>query len=462
MVQMDCYEVQEAIELFVLGALPAPEQARVEAHLAACVACRAAEEECRLLVSEIQLAADTAAPRPGFEREVSAAVAAAVGAQRRRARARRALAVAGSAAALVLIGLGLWLLWHSEGGGRPAAATLPEIWRYGSTQASPASVADGVVVQGRRVYLLRREEGASRVVAVDAVTGRPLWASPSQSSGYIAADRSHVYCLAGGPRSLDMVALSADDGRALWTYSHAGRPSLHGPCRPVPLPGGRVCWTAHRAVHMLDAATGKLVWSHSIPDEGPLSSAVSEGERLYVVTGRGLHCLDVRSGEKSWGEEFGTAAPGQGRPLLAVAGGTACFVLPRRGLGSQLFCMDLAARGLLWTRAAPEARSLLASADEVYVRGQRIQALDGRTGKLLWARAAAGCSPLTQVDGLLHFVDTSEEGRLVALDPRTGTEAWGIAGIRSCDAFTRVGGTGYIKTQDGIVHALALRSGGSS
>ena len=39
---------------------------------------------------------------------------------------------------------------------------------------------------------------------------------------------------------------------------------------------------------------------------------------------------------------------------------------------------------------------------------------------------------------------------------RTGHKAWEMPGILSCDAFTKVGSTGYIKTQDGTVHALAM------
>ena len=126
------------------------------------------------------------------------------------------------------------------------------------------------------------------------------------------------------------------------------------------------------------------------------------------------------------------------------------------GRASQLCCVDLGSRRLLWRRRVPGVRSLLATDEAVYVRGQEIVALSHRTGERLWRRAAEGCGPLTRSGGLVHFVDTRAEGRLVALSERSGQTAWEIPGIRSCDGFTKVGDTGYIKTQDGIVHALAF------
>ena len=124
--------------------------------------------------------------------------------------------------------------------------------------------------------------------------------------------------------------------------------------------------------------------------------------------------------------------------------------------------MDLATRGLVWQRAAPGARSLLAAEGAVYVRGQRVQALDGSSGRLLWSRAALGCGPLTYADHQLHYVDSDGGGRLLALRARTGTTAWEVPGIRSCGAFAKVGDTRYIKTQDGIVHAIVPGHPGQS
>ena len=103
-------------------------------------------------------------------------------------------------------------------------------------------------------------------------------------------------------------------------------------------------------------------------------------------------------------------------------------------------------------------RHLLATPEGVFLRGEDIRAYAPATGRPLWRRAAGGCGPLTSHGGLIHFVDSGGGGRLLALRPRSGGKVWEIAGIRSCDAFRRVGRTGYIKTQDGVIHAIALRT----
>lgn len=118
--------------------------------------------------------------------------------------------------------------------------------------------------------------------------------------------------------------------------------------------------------------------------------------------------------------------------------------------------MGLAGRRLIWQEPIPAARCLLAAGGRIYVRAERILALNGATGRRLWVCAAGGCGPLTLSDGLICFVDSSRAGRLVALEQHTGRKAWEILGIRSCDAFRRVGTTGYIKTHDGTVRAIAL------
>jgi len=466
---MDCREAHEELELYVLGELPAERGARVAAHLAGCARCRSAEEDCRLLVCEIKLTGEAAAPRAGFRGQLAAAVGGEIEAARRRRRAWRLTASGVAAAAALLVGLGAWGLWRAAASGiepgawlgrrRPAdgAGALAEKWRYAGARAATASPADGIVVQGSSVYLMRGDETGAHVVAVDAATGRPRWRSQFHSRGYLAADGRGVYCLASAGRGkVELVALSAADGTRLWRYSQAGPRRLESPSRPVPVEGGRVCWTHGRAVHMLAADSGKRVWVHPIAGEGALSRPVGRGEIVYVVSGRRLHCLEAGSGARRWTEELEAGPATQGRPLLAVGGRRLYLVRTALGEAPRLSCMDLLGRKVMWRRSIRPVRSLLATADGVYLRAQRIVAMDGATGRRLWSQAAAGCGPLTLIGGRIHLVDSAEAGRLVALDPRTGRTAWEIAGVRSCDGFARVGDTGYIKTQDGVVHAISL------
>ena len=453
---MECKQARENLELLVLGGLGAAGQEQVEAHLAECGECRAAEEEYRALVSDIRHGSAGSACRPAFRRGVQSTVAGEIQRERQRLglrmRVRRAVAAVAALAAVVLLGLSVWLVSH-----RGSAAGASEIWRRGGAASAPSSGADGVVVEGATMYVLRSGSAGGIVEALDAVSGEVRWESGVPSRGYLAADGARVFCLAPcGPREVALVALAADSGRELWRYAGGRSHRLRPPCRPAPLSRGRLCWTQAGAIHMLRAATGEPVWVKAVGKEGCVSEATVEGENLYVVNETEVHCLATESGHVRWTEALADGPACVARPLAAVGNGRLYIARPRGGRAASLSCMTLAPRQVVWETRVPGARSLLATGEGVYLRGEGILAFDGRTGMALWGRRASGCGPLTFAANLIHFVDSARRGRLIAVDPRTGRMAWEMEGIRSCDAFTQVGGTGYVKTQDGVVRALAL------
>jgi len=448
---MNCNEARENLELFVLGELPPAQEAELEEHLQECLDCRAAEKEYRGLVGEIRREAGRTAVRPELERNLRETLRAGAMGERRKSRIRRkTLAVAPLAALL----LAAWILrWPPGGGGLG-----PERWHYRGAWAAPASRADGIVVEGSRMYFLRERSPGSRVTAVHASTGELLWESEFPSLGFLAADGKRVFCLASPhPGELHLVALEGESGNELWRHREERSRRLQSLCHPTLLSSHRVCWTNRDTIHLLDAKTGAPIWSRSIPGEGSLSRPAVRSESLLVASRKRLYCLEIDTGAPTWSKDL-DGNPSPSRPLLAV-GGEKLYCLQRRIPGAELYCMDLGTLTLSWKRRVPAARSLLATGKGIYLRGQRILALDERTGKPLWDHAADGCGPLSFMDGLIHFVDSTRNGRLVAVEERTGEEAWEIAGIQSCDAFRRIGDTGYIKTRDGIVHALLLGKG---
>ena len=448
---MRCQAVRDELETFVLGDVSASRAEELESHLGSCPSCREAEAEYRQLLSRLRAErAPGAAPRAEFAAALGGAIERAMAAERRGRRWRRL--AAGAAAAARLAALAAVLI----GRGRAPAARAPEQWRYGQVQAAPASAADGVVVHGPTMYLLRAGAGGPRVAAVDAASGRTRWEAAGECVGYLAADERRVYCLASAGRgALALAALDAATGRELWRHELPWPHPLREPSRPVPLADGRVCWSANGALHVLDAQTGERLWSRPVAEGRLLSCAVPSGDALYAVGPCAIHCFDGESGAERWQHRFDDS-PGRGRPLLAIDGGRAYVARPRSGGRADVFCLDLTTRSLLWRRAAPEARFLLAAGGAVCLRGGPLTALDAATGAVLWTRRAEGCGPLSFFDGRIHYVDSGDSGRLAALDPLTGQAAWELSGYRSCDAFARVGGLGLIKTRDGVVHALAL------
>ncbi len=473
---MDCAKVNRKIELFVLGDLPGSEQAAIEEHLASCPACRVTHDEYRFLVAQIKGSARPDLLRPDFSlaREVRSAVKVEISRASYRLLARRAVPAVGSVAACLLLAFaGCWM-WISSGSrlepviakDRPrrspveasAAPSVLQAWQHKSAPSAPGSLADAVMVRRNSMYLLQAHNQQNYVAALDTRTGKRKWLSDVPSAGYLLADNSRVYCLAqSGAGRFDLVALDATDGTLLWKFQQEHTDKLQSPCRASLLSGDRICWTADRAVHMLSCSDGKPIWTRSIPDGGMLSEAVAADGHLYIANAVGLYCLDAATGDESWRLACGDFKPTLGRPMVAVANGDIYASMSLGLRRSRLFCMKAAQREILWSRVVDCAARLDAVGDVLYVRDQNIRALDGTTGRLLWTCPAQGCNPVTYANDLAYFVDSSDQGRLVALDRYTGDRVWELAGIKSCDAFIRVNGTGFLKFPDGTVRALIFK-----
>jgi len=494
---MDCARVNQKIELFVLGELPESERVAIKAHLATCPACKTAEDEYRSLVAEIKDSAQPDSPEAypqlvggfDFARRVRLAVKAEIRSAARRSRVRRTIAVTGSIAACLLFAFVIRHAWVSSGSKvGPAVAKNPsrepsgrarsalgappvlQAWEYRGARSVPGLMADGLVVRGQNMYLLQEYDGLTYVAAVDIKTGKQKWLSDIQSYGYLLADDSRVYCLApsaAGPADggldpartfglVDLVALDAANGETLWRHPQQRPEPLRSPCRPTLLPTDRICWTTNTTIHVLGCADGKLLWTHSIPDGGLLSAASVADDGLYVANSIGLYCLNTATGRESRTVACDDIKSSPDRPLLTAADGKIYVSLGLGFRASRLLCMELTGHKILWSKVVARVSHLHAVGDLLYLRDQNIRALDRATGQLLWTYPATGCNPVTYAEGLAYFVDSSHQGRLLALNGQTGSKVWELAGMRSCNAFIKVDGTGFLKTNDGVVHAVSF------
>jgi len=205
---------------------------------------------------------------------------------------------------------------------------------------------------------------------------------------------------------------------------------------------------------MLRSSDGKVLWTHEIPGEGLLSTPVAVGNGLYVAGTAGLYYLDIASGEQLWRAEYDFDVSHWVRPLLAVAQGQICVALRTVTGRSRLVHINSADRKAMWTKTVPQVSHLCIAGNRLYVRSQGVKALDMDNGKLLWSFASTGCSPVTCANSLVWFVDSSEQGRLIALDEHTGRTELDLTGIHSCNAFIELGDRGYVKTHDGSVRVI--------
>ncbi len=446
---MDCREAGGKLEMLALDGLSAPETAAVEDHLRACAKCRALARRYDFLADLIKGSAAPEAPGEEAWKAVSGEI--------RRQQAglfrRRAARVVASVAALALVAFALWSLL------RPNAQTPPrptEKWACSGLRTQPRSPAYDFTIAGNRLFALCDHGEAAFACAFDAVSGERLWRTEEPSEGYLSARGGVVYALrSASSDAVELVALDAAAGRVLWRHE-APEVWQNTRVRPLPLDRGRVCWTSGQTVLMLDSRTGNVLWRHRIADEGPLSRVARDGDQLLVATGQALHGVSPDEGRRLWRKETGEGSRGLVRPLLASAAGRAYLVHAQYSPRAQVRCVDIRTRETVWSRQAGQVARLLAAGDEVYVRGRQVTALDGRTGRPLWSFAAEGCGAMTAGGGIVRFVDAAEDGGLIALDARTGRIVWEVPGVKSCDPFVTCEDTGYIKTGQGLMLAIAL------
>lgn len=460
---MNCNETSQVLELLLLEAL-APAQAREAAeHLAQCPACQAERDRLHLLLCEVQVTAEPPALRAGLADAISAAARTELAHPRRLWPRLAPWVAATAAAAAVLVVLTIpphsppWALAPVAQVAPPDAIEPVEQWRYPSPALPPDSGAEGVVARDKALYLLEGPADNARIIAVDAGNGKERWRSKTPSAGFIEAAGGRVFCLSGEVgKTGDLLCLSAADGRELWRFPGPGQQASPAPCRPVAVRNRWVCWSVGAELVLLDATNGRLAWRRTVDGTSLPSRPVSVGESLCLATSSGLWSVDVASGVVRPLGRFERRLGGEGRPLLAMAGARAYLVGASPAGAGQLYCMDVPTGKGLWHREIPQTRSITAAGAGVYLRAQRVTALDGYTGRTLWTRAAEGTGPVSVLGGMVCFVDSAGSGRLVGVDPAGGRTVWQVAGVRVF-GLSPDSDVAYVEGADGAVRAMAVR-----
>ena len=471
---MNCTEVNQKIELYVLGELSESEQAAIKAHLEICPVCNIKETEYRLLVANIKETAQPDPPKFAFIHRIRSAVNAEIQSTARHSLWHRIIVITGSVAACLLLALIIQQVHtFSINKERPVAIqklpnrssnaigipSILETWQYKGVPSTPQSMADEAAVCGQNIYLLQEHDRQTFVAAIDIKTGKQKWLSNTHSCGYLLADNSRVYCLSSsGTGKLDLIALDAASSKILWKYQQQYTEHKQNPCRPSLLSKDRICWTINKTVHMINCANGESLWTHSISDGGLLSSAVAVNDDLYVANYLGFNCLNATTGKQRWRLDYDSITfRSRNRPLLTATDGMIYASLSPGLSSSRLVCMESKGHKICWSKTVPQVSHLFAIDDMLYIRNQNIQALDGATGRLVWICPATGCNPVTYTEGLAYFVDSSSQGCLKALNRHTGSKVWELNGMKSCNSFIKINSTGFLKSQDGIVHAINLK-----
>lgn len=131
------------------------------------------------------------------------------------------------------------------------------------------------VVFGNRVYVVSFQ---GRVAALNLDNGHALWAKKMSSSVGLDADRDQVYVT---DHESHVWALDASTGESLWQQDELHRRQL---TRPVVAGRYVVVADFEGYVHWLSKEDGRIVARTQVDADGILSSPVTKGETVYVLS----------------------------------------------------------------------------------------------------------------------------------------------------------------------------------
>src|SRR4051812_43261690 len=399
-----------------------------------------------------------------------------------------------------------------EGPARGKLGSLTQTWSFksdtGDFTGTPV-VADGVLVAG---------DHGGWVYALDAVTGKQLWAKDlgAEINGTAAIDPkapggAAVYvpvAQIGGPR---LVALALKDGAKRWdtTLSKQNGASVYG--SPVYWKGTLYIGTsgpnnddatARGSVVALDEANGAIRWQTFTVPEGSDGAAVwttpaidTATGRLYVGTGNNYHepttdmadsmlVLDATGGailahyqatpNDSFSADNLFAGPDYdfGASPNLFDGPDGQKLVGEGQKSGTYWALDRTTMKPVWSESIGAGGYLGGIIGSTAFDGTRVYGADaldghvfalGRDGKTAWSSQDTGQAhfgPTMVAHGVLYTIDPS--GFVIARDPATGAELTRLSlGAPAFGGASAVGGALYVSVGTGPPPAPAPQQDGT-
>ena len=195
----------------------------------------------------------------------------------------------------------------------------------------------------------------SSVHALDPSDGRELWHLPVPGQPLPPLYRDGVVYAActcelfEEPSHTTLLALDPSNGAIRWKFEASGRKKAGSGLRvpPVEFAGDAIIFTTEHGVHVLDARTGNLRWSHAM--EQTQDRVLVEGSTL-IVTARSIHAFDLKSGDARWEHASAEWGPktwaSLGSSWLQVLGNETLYAVTK---GHTLHAIDIATGKNRWT-----------------------------------------------------------------------------------------------------------------
>jgi serine/threonine protein kinase/outer membrane protein assembly factor BamB len=317
---------------------------------------------------------------------------------------------------------------------RPTQRPGTKAWSF--TASGPVQA---IAVSGRTVFA---GTATSKVYALDAVTGKPLWqrSTTREFNDKMAATGQAVYiadATDGGAYALD-----AATGRQLWSVPTQGGPLDLVVTGGVVYLGGPAKSNTTGGVSALSAVSGGLLWSAEF---GPVSDVTGglavEGGTVYATSSDGeLFAYDATSGNKRWriaGKNIAFGSPPVVANGVVYVGGVAAGDGDSKA--SALYAVRAATHRQLWqypTGVSQFPPDLAVAGGVVFAAFTRsnepsgpgdLNAVNAATGKPRWkVRVAGGAYPAPVVAAGVVY-SGSNNGVLTARQAGTGRELWGFS-----------------------------------
>lgn len=373
--------------------------------------------------------------------------------------------------------------WPQEGG-EPGHAMghldvpgdLATLWSVGAGAGSrdDSRILAQPVIAAGRVHVI---DADAAVGAFDAATGAPLWRvslsregddADGVRGGGIAVADGRVFATTGFGH---VVALSAEDGAEAW------RSALGTPVRSAPtVRDGRVfVTTIADELVALDAASGRELWSHAGLSEvarllGAAAPAADAGVVVAPYSSGEVAALRVENGRVVWTESLAASRRAAAVAALAHVRGWPVIdrgVVYAAGHGNRMVAVDLRTGGRLWAAAFGGVQGPWVAGDFLYVMtgDAALVCLTRGEGRVRWVKRLPRYRDEKDLEGPIvwtgpvlaggRLVVAGSEGEILALSPRDGEILLRIpapAPIRVTPAVA--GGTLFVLTDDADLIAL--------
>jgi Ca-activated chloride channel family protein len=279
---------------------------------------------------------------------------------------------------------------------------------------------------------------SNTMYALDAKTGKRLWASENLSDPGPTAPVFEDNEIAFNTFSCSMEVLDATTGKTMWTKwigsETPNQPAITGNLviAPHPSDGGY-------QLSAYQKKTGKDVWSSQI-DNHILSAPVVHDGSVYVSTTSGSLYRIGLDGKRAWRQAIGAvSAPwidgnevhvavrsgsNEAQMVLAVNDGHKVRTAPASKSAHDAPSEDVQA---VWSYEG--SRPVVVEGVRYVATGDHVEARDAHTDELRWTRndaKAEGRKVGSVVVAGPLVVVTSRDGKLVALDRKTGAQRMGF------------------------------------